>query len=453
MFKGIKPYLQYEEAKQKKPLEPGSFPILRARELLSLYKPQMPITELPEILNLDEMQYQTHCAVLIDRFAEFVQSLPETQNSYFSKPGGVLTHGLHRALLATKLSRAYFLPEETQENEVLTQRQMLWAYAVFSAGLLYNIGKVVVDFSVTILDRFGAPPKQWNPWEGAMVGQGTDFKYEFNVLNQDEFRKRVTLTIAKELMPQQSFLWIASDTDVLAAWLAMLEEDERRGGLLGILILRADAELIQRNLLEQKIPQKLDTKTKVSESFSTFGKNQKTDSTFALSDINIANDFLTWVREAQEKGTIKANDVKSGPIRVEEGALITKEVFERFLVERPQYKDVTTVVTAISNMNLHEAGASNQVFQDYAVVNQTQNQNQKAQNQIVQGMVIKNSYLVFPQAMTHERQVEIIKVLPLAALIDVKTAATRGVSMEVGKSVQDVLDVKINPSITPGSSR
>ncbi len=447
MFKGIKSYVQVEDSKkQKKPLEPGSFSILRARELLALYKPQMPITELPEILNLDEMQYETHCTTLIERFAEFVQSLPETQNSYFSKPGGILTHGLHRALLATKLSRAYFLPEETEANESLTQRQMLWAYAVFSAGLLYNVGKVIVDFSVTILDRFGAPPKKWNAWEGSMVGQGTDYKYEFNNLNQDEFRKRVTLTIAKEIMPQQSFLWIASDADVLAAWLAMLEEDERRSGLLGVLILRADAELIQRNLLEQKIPHKIETKVGsiVGEGFSPFAKTQKTGSSFALSDINIANDFLTWVREAQEKGTIKTNDAKSGPVHVNEGALITKQVFENFLAERPQYKDVNTVVNALAKMELHEVGLNNQIFHDYAILNK---------NETVQGIVIKNSNIVFPYAVTPERQQEFVKVLPLAAAIDAKAAAAAGISLEVGKSVQEVLDVSIKPPSTPTPGR
>lgn len=456
MFKGIKGYLQYEDSKKpKKSIDPDAFPILRARELLSLYRPQMPITELPEILNLDEMQFQTHCSTLIDRFAEFVQSLPETQNSYFSKPGGILIHGLHRALLATKLSRAYFLPEEMQENEHLTQRQMLWAYAVFSAGLLYNIGKVIVDFSVTILDRFGGAPKTWNPWEGAMVGQGTDFKYEFNTLNQDEFRKRVTLTIAKELMPQQSFLWIASDTDVLAAWLAMLEEDERRGGLLGILILRADAELIQRNLLEQKIPQKVETKpgSKLGEGFSTFGKTQKTAAGFGMSDIAIATDFLSWVREGLEKGTIKANDAKSGPVQVDGGALVTEKVIKDFISEHAhKYRDGNVVTNALAKADLIEIGPNNALLHDYAIVKQTQQGEHKAtatsqqptQSEIVKGIVIKNENLLFPQTLTAEAQRDLVIRVPVAV----------GMSSILGQTVNNVLQAEMDVKpITPGAGR
>ena len=42
-------------------------------------------------------------------------------------------------------------------------------------------------------------------------------------------------------MPVSGFAWIASNPQVLAVWLALLNEDQRSAGTLGAILIRADA--------------------------------------------------------------------------------------------------------------------------------------------------------------------------------------------------------------------
>ena len=71
--------------------------------------------------------------------------------------------------------------------------------------------------------------QSWQAFEGSMLEQknGDYYKYEFEKLNRDVLRKRITRILVRQLMPKKGFLWIASNKDVMAVWLAILDDDER----------------------------------------------------------------------------------------------------------------------------------------------------------------------------------------------------------------------------------
>ena len=54
------------------------------------------------------------------------------------------------------------------EPEIVSRKQDLWTYAVFAAALLRDIGKVVVDQRVTIVDKRGRSTGDWDVWQGPM---------------------------------------------------------------------------------------------------------------------------------------------------------------------------------------------------------------------------------------------------------------------------------------------
>ena len=72
--------------------------------------------------------------------------------------------------------------------------------------------------------------KQWNPLLESLNNVGSYYTYEFQKDGDIEFRRRLNLLIAKAIMPPSGFNWIASNPEVLAIWLALLNEDQASAG-------------------------------------------------------------------------------------------------------------------------------------------------------------------------------------------------------------------------------
>jgi len=115
--------------------------------------------------------------------------------------------------------------------------------------------------SVMICNKEGVAIKRWHPYEGAMVGQGTHYKYIFEKENWDFLRTMVTPLLARQLMmgatlkelmaqkdklitTQEGFAWIAQDREILETWFAMFKEDIRQPNALLTIIPLADAQAL-----------------------------------------------------------------------------------------------------------------------------------------------------------------------------------------------------------------
>jgi hypothetical protein len=80
---------------------------------------------------------------LIERFAELVQLLPASENHHHAHSGGLLDHSLDVAQKAVAIRRGHLLPPGAEPEEVARASDR-WTYAVFSAGLLHDVGKAVL---------------------------------------------------------------------------------------------------------------------------------------------------------------------------------------------------------------------------------------------------------------------------------------------------------------------
>ena len=58
-----------------------------------------------DLSGLEESRYESLCAILIENLVHYCQSLPETTNSYYSQPGGLVDHALNRTEAALSLFR------------------------------------------------------------------------------------------------------------------------------------------------------------------------------------------------------------------------------------------------------------------------------------------------------------------------------------------------------------
>ncbi|MDI1351888.1 MAG: TraI domain-containing protein, partial [bacterium] len=199
--------------------------------------------KIKEYIGLESTRYESLCALLMDNLVGYCQSLPETNNSYYSQSGGLVDYALNRTEAAMGLFQEFMIQDQSQ---MLSEEQKLWQYALFSAALLQGIGKLFIDYRVNLYDINGQLLKQWNPLFESLANTGSYYDYEFQKDADSEFRRRLNLLMAKALMPASGFNWIASNPQILAIWLALLNEDLRGAGTLGAILIRAESIALQR---------------------------------------------------------------------------------------------------------------------------------------------------------------------------------------------------------------
>ena len=216
------------------------------KTLLAESKRHALMQKIAESSALDSARFDNLCLKLLHNFANQCQSLPETANSYYALPGGLLDHALNRTEAALHLLRQQMVQEHDAE---LSEEQKLWLYALFSAAILQGIGKLQLDYRIELFDINGLLTRPCNPLlEG--LASSSKYYYEFIQGSEDDLRRRLNLLLAYQLMPESGFAWIAGNPQVLAAWLALLNEDPNAAGMLGLILERADAIAIQRDLSE-----------------------------------------------------------------------------------------------------------------------------------------------------------------------------------------------------------
>lgn len=96
---------------------------------------------------------------LIKNMLHYTQQLPESSNRCYTLPGGLIDYSLNRTEAALALFRNYLLPNS---HAPLTNAQKLWWYTLFSAAMLRGIGKLYLEYKISVYDKEGQV-KQWDP--------------------------------------------------------------------------------------------------------------------------------------------------------------------------------------------------------------------------------------------------------------------------------------------------
>lgn len=301
--------------------------IQSAATLLAPEKRQQHIKNIKSLLNLPPKLHQRLYQQVIDQFAEFVQALPETARGTFGNEGGFLDHGLERASRALSLCLAYFFPQE-KSFQSISSLQALWIYAVFTAALLYDIGKLAVKYHIEICQKDGTATQTWSPYTSSMVAQGRYYKFDFVKENRDNLRRLVTGLLARQILDEAEltgepdpgslggFNWIASNPDVLEAWLALLSGDTRFISSYLTVIPLADIQTLENQI-----------KTTQPNEFAT--------------DLSVSEEFLQWLRQGLANETISVNEADSQVHITQDGVVILNGAFNQFLVDKPDIKQGT----------------------------------------------------------------------------------------------------------------
>lgn len=399
---------------ETKGIDPDYIPVESAKDLLSEEHSQIMLNKLKALLTLPEEvhSYDKLCTEALLNYAEFVQRLPETDLGYYSKPGGLLEHALERTYLASKKVRKFLSPD-SNENEKLSKESALWMYVVFTASLYYQIGYSILKLIVTVHDTATGESERWDPYMASMPERGTHYKYEFEKMNRYLQSRTVTVLLARQLLPMEGFLWIASDRDVFDVWLALLNEEWDQVGSLKGYIPYADAEATQNNLFKKELPSELrfldnealleikdrkstkmfsEDKSALVDQSSINNRQSKFQKTTAeMTDaMNQAGEaFLKWLQEAIADGKISVNKSKS-PVQVlREGVLLSYPVlFNSFLASNPGYGNWRNVLSKFLDLGITSTDVNNNHIMQYKI-------GTGDSQSVVKGVIVKNPGNVF----------------------------------------------------------
>ncbi len=414
--------------------------VLRHRQLLIKEKAADYQKGYQSILELSDEQYEHYAQSLLFNLADYTQDLPETRNSYFSAPGGFLLHGLSRCSAALSLCRAYFVTDDGKPCKELSDAQQLWMYALFSAALLQGIGKLAVDFIVDMFDEQGEFIAPWQVFSGSLNSQGAKYyDYDFALPHQDALRHRSTVLLARQLMPDEGFLWLTTDKDVFASWLALLEERSRDAGTLGMLLDKADAMVINRYFSERSAKAYGEGGTK--RKGTTFGIPQQHVDELKSGEIPAAGiEFIKWLSQGLATAKLMVN--QSPLFMVPGGLLMSPDIFKLFASGHSQFGNWQKVQSSFLNLQLHSVGSDGGATQRFS---------QQKSGQVHSGVVLSAVGVVLPESVkTVEISTGVIKNVSSEALLSSKIGSKNFSSVAQSQGPMQALNQSGNWQ-TPGS--
>lgn len=272
-------------------------PVLTGETLLFGQRHKGLLRQLRDLSGATTDEFDRSYGILLTHFMEFVQVLPHKSNGIL---GSLLNYSLARACA---VFQKYCHARKAQATP-------LFKFAVFSAALLKDVGRVITNQRVVLVDDQGDFQSDWNPFSGSMVGQ-TDF-YKMYQIGPSYLRieAEVTPLIARQLISRDVFLWLSSDLSVFSDWLAALLGQEGVGSkeiTWALALVKREDILAILNTIDG-------AGIEMSESIAT----------------EQGEAFYKWLKEGIDKGEIAVNSDDAGIHVVNEGVLIEHKIVKQF---------------------------------------------------------------------------------------------------------------------------
>lgn len=310
------------------------YPILTTDELLVHPKRKFLLEKIKHNTYLDDSNYELLYQPLISQLVEFVQMLPYHTGGI---PGSLMDYSLERAELALRLYHQQ-MPDDPNPLE---------AYALFSAALLQDVGKVMSQQKIMICNEAGVVSAEWLVCEGTLVSKGE--YYKIRVLENElvGLAQAVTPILARQIMPPLGFAWIWDNHFVFRLWLAMLTgEGSSIGGML-IEILQLVYKMLDSEHLKNNLPPLAIEITDPEET--------------ALGEA-----FLAWLKEQLRQGAI-INDPASPAHILSTGDLFLEAplLFKNFCESYSRRVDWVVVAKQFNYLGLTKLSGSDVKFDQY----------------------------------------------------------------------------------------
>jgi integrating conjugative element relaxase (TIGR03760 family) len=324
--------------------------VLSAQQLLQQDRRKHLLHEIQQRLYFNQTKFDALCLPLLETVALYCQQLPDSTCYYYANRGGLLNYVLNRTNAALELLQSCLLLNDTS---TCTEEQLMWIYALFSAGLLQGLGKLYSDYKIEVFDSKGKYLETWNPFVGKALQTDTYYSEQFVHDHDVDFRRKLNLFLAKQLMPEIGLTWLASNAEIFAIWLSLLNEEDDATKMLNAILSRATI-IAQQNYLHEFLDQKTDATQLIGKKFVEGAEYKPVSEP----DFILGAHFLNWLNIALANGNLQLNKMP-GLMLMRDGLFVHIEIFKQFLREHPQYKNWRNVQRAVAAWNLH---ASNKDF-------------------------------------------------------------------------------------------
>ena len=313
------------------------FPILPIEKLLPTIERNHYLKKLQEILTLPEDYFQEVYVDLIDHFALFVQSLPE---SYGEELGGLLNDGLRRGLLAIQVLN------EKHESKP----HPLFFFAIFSIALLADVGQIL-NYRVMISDEKGIFVDDWYPFLGPMSDFGDYFKLRPYEDTPRSLINSATPLFGRQLLSEAALVWLSSNNQIFDMWLAFLNKGEDWAGGLAKILKLERKDFQNRRDESGLVP--VDVKL-----FDPFGTE-------------LGEEFLAWLKRGLRDGTISCNEADSDVHVVRVNDLDVSvfveapEIFKKYMHFSGKRQDWSTVFKQFNHLGLTRLSGDDVKFEQF----------------------------------------------------------------------------------------
>ena len=155
---------------------------------------------------------------LLVRYADFVQLIPEQE----SLPS--------HSMLGNALKRTYtvlktiipLLQAREGKRFFQTSKGARLLYAIFSAMLLFRVAKLFADKHIVLCNDKGQFLANWRYFDQPMTKSGRYFKMRSGDCMPAPVIADMTIVLAKQMMPELGFAWLAEDKVLLGQWFKAL---------------------------------------------------------------------------------------------------------------------------------------------------------------------------------------------------------------------------------------
>lgn len=343
---------------------------LSAEELLVPY--QQSIEQIHQQVGVPESHWYAVYYQLIANFAEQVQLLPASE-SHHSHLGGLLSHSLEVSLHALKFRKSKMLPLGAAVD-VIEQQKELWSYAIFSAALLHDIGKIHTDQTIQIIQN-SVNLKKTKTWTSLTetLTRGAYYKiaYRHQHQHQNHAHQSISLLFASKLLPKSGLNWIASNAEILNDWTNYLTTNISATNTLADIIIRADKLSTQSKnpSLASLSSSKPERKDKPNKPLSNNKPNKP-----KASQKNIGKDFINWISQGIADGSLPVNTANA-PLHTfgenKDLILISPLIFKKYANQNnTTYQQVQH---DFQSLKLHKINEANKNLWKFEIINKRNN--------------------------------------------------------------------------------
>lgn len=343
MLKLFKKKPQPQEIQQQNHLDNlGLFLIQGAENLLDDPSFQTYLYELKQLVSVTQNPYQSLYLSLVYKFAEFVQGLPDMQNSAYDHHKGLLKHAFVRALTALKYRRGYMLPVGA-DTETCYKQQEIWTYAIFTAALLKDIWQIAAFYKIMIFDPIGNRQYIWQPLSGISLPKERYYRFEYQGMSELS-RGGLNTLLIKKIISDVGFHWLYQDESLFRHWFNYLNGILTPQNTIAEIIQKAEDSLsltpehdknsaLESNAEKENIVES----TPKTKSYNIEISDKINEIKTSEEEPDIVEAFIDWVKQGIKNNSLTINQNESWMHRVEEGFLIMPMALEKFLAENSRY--------------------------------------------------------------------------------------------------------------------